>query len=979
MRKKLKEFLSNYKKQVVILGVFLLSLAIFFIGKSFAVLTPIKSIILTSKNTSYEEKVPGSWQVEKSGKWISKGRARVTFDVDTTLMAEDKNTDIIMALDISGSMSGNKLDRVKQDSIELVDKLLSDSNNNVALITFNTSSTIVSNFTNQKDTLINQINSLQGNGSTNYYQALVNVDAILKNYTKQDDRQIIVLFLTGGYPNVDIPNQIGQYQYLKKVYPYVTINGIQYEMGSTILKPIKEISDNQFIADRETLNNVLFDASVAPMEYEEFQIVDYIDNRYFTLNSEDDITVSQGTVKLEEENGKQKITWNIDNFNSGRDAKLTMDIDLKEEYVGKGGTYSTNEKEQVISKIKNQEEDVSSTETPILSNEYKVIYDGNAPDGCSVENVPSTNSHLVFDTVEISSEVLSCEGYQFKGWEISNKDITKVNDDYFIMPEEDVIIRATWSKMKLAKSMDGTISKVQTLYKIMQDQAVLDNVKSEFVSSSSGINFRNAPSNTNGKGVYTRAGTENDKYPIYYYRGEVDNNHVKFANFCWKAVITTSTGGVKLIYDGVPNSNGACNNTGTASQIGTSAFSTNWRSPADVGYMYGTSRYTPLNKSMGEVNWYVLANKTRLGSSGMSNTNYYYGDSVTYANGVYTLTNPKQYAWSSNNNSIKGKYTCFSETGSSCAEVNYVDVVYSSHLAYVKMTGGETYDSITEQLRNITWIYGNDVHWDGSKYTLVDTVKSSPINWNTDRTSKIGAGHRYTCLSTESSCSTVYYVHYTGEPSWGGYMTLNNGKNIDDILNEMFPDDNDLRNQTDSAIKITIDTWYQQHMLDYTKYLEDTIWCNDRSIYQKNSWDKDYSGTGDLNFGAYGRNKYTYNPSVTCPNKNDSFTVSSEKGNGKLTYPVALLTADEATLAGNGDSGYSKDAYLYTGKYWWLLSPYRFSTISADVFYVHSSGALKSYLPNSTYGVRPSISLAPGVAVISGDGTSQAPYELDLQ
>ena len=60
MRKKLKEFLNNYRKQVIVFGVFLLFLVIFFIGKSFAVLTPIKSIIITSKNTNYEEKEPGS-------------------------------------------------------------------------------------------------------------------------------------------------------------------------------------------------------------------------------------------------------------------------------------------------------------------------------------------------------------------------------------------------------------------------------------------------------------------------------------------------------------------------------------------------------------------------------------------------------------------------------------------------------------------------------------------------------------------------------------------------------------------------------------------------------------------------------------------------------------------------------------------------------------------------------------------------------
>ena len=455
---KIKMFIQEHTKEVVVFSIFVVALSIFFVGNAFAALTPTESVIITSRNTSYEDKEPGSWQVEKSGKWISKGKARVTFDVDTTLMTEDTDTDIIMVLDISGSMSGDKLDRVKSDSTELIESLLSNQNNQVALITFDTESTIVSDFTNDKDTLVNQINALEDTGSTNYYQALVNVDTILQDYQKTNNKEVIVLFLTDGYPNVDTPNQIAQYNYLKSQYPYITVNGIQYEMGDTILNPIKEISDNQFFADMETLNNVLFDASVAPIPYDEFQIVDYIDNRYFTLENEKDITVSQGEVKLEEENGKQKITWTISNFNSGRDAKLTMDLSLHEDLIGQGGIYPTNESEEIISSIQGQEEDVTSTLTPVLADNYQVIYDGNAPEGCTVSNVPDTINYSVFDTVSISTEQPSCAGYQFKGWEIANKDITRVGEDYFIMPEENVTIRAEWSKVTIAKSMDGTVN-----------------------------------------------------------------------------------------------------------------------------------------------------------------------------------------------------------------------------------------------------------------------------------------------------------------------------------------------------------------------------------------------------------------------------------------------------------------------------------------------------------------------------------------
>ena len=458
MIRKLQRIIRNNKKEVVVSSFLILVLSIFFIGNAFASLTPTKSVIITSQNTNYDNKDAGSWKVEKSSKWIGKGRARVSFNVDTTAMPKSKNTDVVMVIDVSDSMSGNKLENVKQSSTELIETLLSNSNNNVSLVSFANSSNILSSFTNDKDTLINEINNLQSGGSTNYYQALKGVDTILKDYVKKDNTDVIVLFLTGGYPNTDTPNQIAQYRYLKDAYSYITINAIQYGFGKEILNTIKEVSDRQFLANNNTLSTVLTDACVIPVKYEEFQLVDYIDNQYFTLSSEDDITVSKGQVTLEYEKAKQKIIWTIDNLKSGEEVKLTMDINLNKEFIGAGGVYSTNEKVEITTKIGDKLENVSSTQTPALAESYKVTYEGNAPEGASVTNVPDESSYSVFETATISTEEPTCTGYEFKGWEIVTENVTRVGDGYFIMPEKDVVLRAKWSKVAIAKSMDGTVS-----------------------------------------------------------------------------------------------------------------------------------------------------------------------------------------------------------------------------------------------------------------------------------------------------------------------------------------------------------------------------------------------------------------------------------------------------------------------------------------------------------------------------------------
>ena len=91
---------------------------------------------VTIKSDRWDSGVGGAWKVEKSAKWTGLGEAEVTFDVDTIMKTEVNYKDVIFVLDVSGSMAGEKLDKVKSDASELTEYLLSNSNNRVALISF---------------------------------------------------------------------------------------------------------------------------------------------------------------------------------------------------------------------------------------------------------------------------------------------------------------------------------------------------------------------------------------------------------------------------------------------------------------------------------------------------------------------------------------------------------------------------------------------------------------------------------------------------------------------------------------------------------------------------------------------------------------------------------------------------------------------------------------------------------------------------
>ena len=106
------------------------------------------------------------------------------------------------------------------------------------------------------------------------------------------------------------------------------------------------------------------------------------------------------------------------------------------------------------------------------------------------------------------------------------------------------------------------------------------------------VNFGVGSSSANGIGLMMREGTQNDEYPIVYYRGVVTNNNVIFADFCWLIVRTTETGGIKLVYNGKVNEDGSCDNysvvvsTDRDAYIDYYKFNTNNYSPVSVGYMY---------------------------------------------------------------------------------------------------------------------------------------------------------------------------------------------------------------------------------------------------------------------------------------------------------------------------------------------------------------------------------------------------------
>ena len=186
-------------------------------------------------------------------------------------------------------------------------------------------------------------------------------------------------------------------------------------------------------------------------------------------------------------------------------------------------------------------------------------------------------------------------------------------------------------------------------------------------------------------------------------------------------------------------------------------------------------------------------------------------------------------------------------------------------------------------------------------------------------------------------------------------------------------------NTNSSVIKTTLDTWYQNNLINYSVYLADAGFCGDRSIASSaNTWSSDDTalgyGTNITFYGAYNRLNY-HKPQFKCPQSNDLYTTAAAtKGNKALTYSIGLINADEAAYAG-GDVLKGSDYYLSTGGTTWSMTPVNYATYP-HVFVIMGRGINCNANVNSSRGLgtRPVINIKPDVKTISGYGTSSNPY-----
>ena len=180
------------------------------------------------------------------------------------------------------------------------------------------------------------------------------------------------------------------------------------------------------------------------------------------------------------------------------------------------------------------------------------------------------------------------------------------------------------------------------------------------VSGNSGIKYdsdNNQTATGLGDGTNGVYAAEDDLGTSYYFRGNVDNNYVYFANNWFRIIRINGDGTIRMIYTGNPN------DSSSQEYISKSAYNSSYNDNAYVGYMYGSAGSSTYEATHANTNdstiktvidsWYqnnlssystYIADAIYCNDREVVNVTYGSGTNTTTFNGNGTGTNESAYA-----------------------------------------------------------------------------------------------------------------------------------------------------------------------------------------------------------------------------------------------------------------------------------------------------------------------------------------------
>ena len=391
----------------------------------------------------------------------------------------------------------------------------------------------------------------------------------------------------------------------------------------------------------------------------------------------------------------------------------------------------------------------------------------------------------------------------------------------------------------------------------------------------------------------------------------------------------------------------------------------------------------------------------------VKNNNVYFGGyywkiiRVNGDNSVRMIFNGKTLA--ANGNKLAGNAVGISTTESTGTGSTYAFNQVSGGPTYVGyMTTEETNYWTTSSLINYTLIVENTSYyfgdsfetytdeWGNRVFRLTGNTYSSRLK---DLTQAQIDAKPYTCSGTTADkiCTKLVKLNsrVNNTTISGYYITYSPNYVTDPSLTKTDVEKNEL----DSNAKRQLDIWYQNKFMNNDNngklaktYLADAPFCNDRSITRTGSYNSGYLLTDHTYYSPRTRFIDTASPNKTATlmcSKNDSFTVTETSStNGKLTYPIGLISIDEVALAGGKYNEKNENFYLRSNSHYWTMTPawyIGFYALSAMMF-VGPNALFDTSTTPGTMALRAVINLKADTLISSstpGDGSIEHPYIIE--